>query len=424
MTSQPATPHATLNPLKSRRIVLGVTGGIAAYKAAWLCRLLIKAGAEVQVVMTPAACKFVTPLSFQALSGKPVRVDGFDREAEAAMGHIELARWAELIVIAPASANTLAKLAHGIADNLLTTLCLASRAPLAVAPAMNRQMWANSATQANMTLITTRNVQIWGPDAGEQACGDTGEGRMQEPEQLLQQIVACIHKRNDDPNLPLAGKSLLISAGPTRETIDPVRFLGNRSSGKTGYAIAAAAQRAGAQVTLVSGPTQLATPDHCQRIDVESALQMQQAVQGRINDCDGFISVAAVADWRSANQAEQKLKKQADSMTLQLIRNPDILAEVANGPQRPRLCIGFAAETEHLERHARQKLLDKNLDLIIANRVANGAVFGSDDSEWLVLSRDPQQAAPGSTSPPTTLGPANKEQLAAQLIPLIAARLC
>ncbi len=407
--------HPQVNSLNNYRILLGVSGGIAAYKAANLCRLLVKAGAEVRVVMTAAATEFVTPLTFQALSSNRVHLHSFDLEAEAAMGHIELARWADLILIAPASANTLAKLSHGIADNLLTTLCLASPATLAVAPAMNQQMWANLATQSNVQGLRQQGIHIWGPNSGEQACGDIGTGRMQEPEELLDATCALFH--NSIYNGSLAGKRLVITAGPTHEAIDPVRYIGNRSSGKMGYAIARAARRAGAQVTLISGPTQLATPEGCQRINIESASEMFDAAMQTLNDDNGpydcFIGVAAVADYRCQDIAEQKIKKQAKVLNLSLIRNPDILASIAKHANRPVLCVGFAAETERLENHAQQKLIDKNLDIILANRVTDGAVFGADDNELLWISSSTTQ----------TFGPAPKAQLADTLIAKIAIEL-
>jgi len=360
-----------MNRLHNKNILLGISGGIAAYKSADLVRRLQDAGARVRVVMTPAACEFVTPLTFQALSGEPVHVELLDEQAEAAMGHIELARWADAILIAPASANTLAKLAWGMADNLLTTLCLASQAPLAVAPAMNRVMWSAAATRDNMEKLQQRGVHIFGPGSGTQACGETGEGRMLEPLQLvdaLQQLFS---------DGALAGVNVLITAGPTYEAIDPVRFIGNRSSGRMGLAMAEAAQRAGANVTLVCGPCNLPCPDGITRIDVESARQMQQAVMDHIHDQQIFIATAAVADYRPQDTAPQKIKKSADTLSLQLQPNPDILAQVA-ALDRPPFTLGFAAETENLEQHARQKLAAKKLDMIAANQVASAQISGQD----------------------------------------------
>lgn len=396
-----------MTTLAHKRILLGVTGGIAAYKSAELVRRLREAGAEVQVVMTAAACEFVTPLTFQALSGRAVRTDLFDRDAEAAMSHIELARWADAVMIAPCSANTLAGLAQGAADNLLTTLCLATDAPLAVAPAMNRLMWAHEATQDHIERLKQRGVHVVGPGSGGQACGETGEGRMSEPPELVEALAGLFEHG------ALAGTAVLITAGPTREAIDPVRFMTNRSSGKMGFALARAAREAGAAVTLVSGPVNLATPDGVERIDVETALEMHEQTLLRAPRTDIVIGCAAVADYRMARPAEQKIKRRDPETHLTLVKNPDILAEVAALPagRRPWVA-GFAAETEALEAHAREKLKRKNLDLIAANTVGPSAGFDRDDNALEVFWRD------GGRSLPQT----SKDKLARQLIALIAER--
>jgi phosphopantothenoylcysteine decarboxylase/phosphopantothenate--cysteine ligase len=365
-----------------RRILLGVTGGIAAYKAAELVRRLKERGAEVQVVMTAGAREFVTPLTFQALSGRPVRTELWDEAAEAAMGHIELARWADLVVVAPASADFLARLAGGRADDLLSTLCLATTAPIAVAPAMNRVMWANAATQANVATLRSRGFRVLGPGVGEQACGETGEGRMLEAAEIAAAIYAA------RPAVPtggsLAGRHVVITAGPTREPLDPVRFISNRSSGKMGYAIAEAARDAGARVTLVSGPVNLPTPPGVDRIDVESAEQMYVAVHAAVRDADVYIGSAAVADYSPPCCAERKIKKSAETFELQLTKTKDILASVAALERRP-FTVGFAAETNDVEKHARDKLVRKKLDMIAANEVGAAKAFDRDDNALLVL---------------------------------------
>lgn len=359
--------------LAGRRILLGVTGGIAAYKAADLVRRLKEAGADVQVVMTDAAREFVTPLTFQALSGREVRTSLFDAAAEAAMGHIELARWADLILIAPASANTLARLAQGLADDLLTTLCLASDRPLAIAPAMNRLMWGHAATQANLATLRARGVQVLGPGSGSQACGETGDGRMWEPVQIRDAVIALL------ADGPLAGVATVVTAGPTREPVDPVRFLTNRSSGKMGYALADALARLGAAVTLISGPTALPTPAGVRRVDVETAQQMLDASMSAAADAQIFVGAAAVADYRVEAPAGEKIKKTGEHLSLALTRNADILASVRAA--RPDLfMVGFAAETEKLAEHARGKLERKKLDLVAANWVGNGRAFDRDDN--------------------------------------------
>lgn len=397
-----------MSGLAGQRILLGVTGGIAAYKAADLARRLQDAGAQVQVVMTDAATQFVTPMTFQALTGRPVRSSLWDAAAEAAMGHIELARWADRIVIAPASADLIARLAQGMGSDLLSTICLASEAPIALAPAMNRVMWANAATQANVATLRARGMQVLGPGDGDQACGEVGAGRMLEP----MQIVGAL----DTSAVPalLAGRRLLISAGPTFEDLDPVRFLGNRSSGKMGFALAAEASRMGAQVTLVAGPVSLCTPDRVQRIDVRRAVQMRDAVIAALPGQDVFISAAAVADYMPAQTESRKIKKSAASLSLELVRTPDIVSEVARHAQRPTLVVGFAAETNDVEQHALGKLASKGLDLIAANDVAaEGIGFESDDNALTVY----------STSDRHAIERGSKTEVARRLLELIAARL-
>ncbi len=362
----------------ARRILLGVTGGIAAYKSADVVRRLRERGAEVQVVMTEAATRFVTPLTFQALSGRPVRSGLWDEAAEAAMGHIELARWADVVLVAPASADFLARLAGGRADDLLATTCLATAAPVCVAPAMNRLMWAHAATQANVATLAARGVRVLGPAEGAQACGETGPGRMLEPEALCAALLAA-----DDAG-SLAGLNVVISAGPTREPLDPVRFISNRSSGKMGYAVAAAARAAGACVTLISGPVSLPTPAGVRRIDVETAAQMYAAVHEVIGQADLYIGAAAVADYTPVCCAEQKIKKTSDCLELSLQRAPDILASVSALQRRP-YTVGFAAETNDVEKHALAKLARKRLDLIAANEVGCDRAFDREDNALLVL---------------------------------------
>jgi phosphopantothenoylcysteine decarboxylase/phosphopantothenate--cysteine ligase len=391
--------------MQGKRILLGVTGGIAAYKSPDLVRRLREQGAEVQVVMTAAAREFVTAATFQAVSGRPVRTDLWDAAAEAAMGHIELARWAQLVLIAPASADFLARLAGGHADDLLSTLCLATEAPIAVAPAMNRVMWANAATRANVATLRQRNVQVLGPAEGEQACGEVGAGRMLEPLELADRAGIMLLGGGG----PLHGRRVLITAGPTRERIDPVRFISNRSSGKMGFAVAQAAREAGAEVVLVSGPVSLPTPPGIRRIDVESAADMLNAVLGEVERADIFISTAAVADYRPATAAEQKIKKTSDRMDLSMERTADVLATVAARPNRP-FVVGFAAETESVEQHARGKLLKKNLDMIAANEVGHDKAFDCEDNQLIVLWRAGRR----------DLARASKPTLARQLVALIA----
>lgn len=365
------------------RVLLGVSGGIAAYKSAELVRRLRERGAEVQVVMTAGARRFVAPLTFQALSGRPVRSDLWDEAAEAAMGHIELARWADRILVAPASADFIARLAHGLADDLLCTLCLATDAPLSVAPAMNRLMWSNAATQANVAALRARGVDILGPAEGEQACGETGAGRMLEPAELADAILSTGVRGGQ-----LAGRKVLVTAGPTRERIDPVRFITNRSSGKMGFAVAEAAREAGAEVVIVSGPVSVPTPRGVQRIDVETAEQMMAAVNEHLPGTDIFIAAAAVSDYRPVQVSAEKIKKTSDSLLLALSRTPDILATVAAGSPRP-FVVGFAAETQNVERNALAKLEGKRLDMIAANQVGGThGGFEREDNALTVIRRD------------------------------------
>lgn len=379
--------------LAGKRVLLGVSAGIAAYKSALIVRLLKQAGCEVRVVMTNGAQAFITPLTLQALSGEPVRTSLLDPEAEAGMGHIELARWADVVLIAPATADLIARLVHGMADDLLTTLCLASEAPKLIAPAMNQAMWRHSATQRNVAQLLSDGWQQIGPAAGDQACGDVGPGRMSEPEEIFSAVVTLFTP-------PLSGDAegntahIVITAGPTREPLDPVRYISNHSSGKMGFALAAAAIAQGAKVTLISGPVNLPTPRGVTRIDVESAEQMHAEAQRLAPQAELFIGCAAVADYRAAAPAEHKLKKQDgnDTLTLTLIKNPDIIASVASLPteQRP-LVIGFAAETQNIEHYAADKLQRKGLDMIVANDVSQaGLGFGSDQNAAWLLWRTPQ----------------------------------
>lgn len=393
--------------LAQRRILLGVSAGIAAYKSCELVRRLREQGAQVRVVMTEAATHFVGAATFQALSGEPVRVSLWDENAEAAMGHIELARWAERVLIAPASADLLARLAHGQADDLLTTLCLASAAPLYVAPAMNQQMWAHPAVQANLATLRGRGVQVLGPAAGAQACGDVGAGRMLEPAELRDALLASFGDG------VLAGVSVTVSAGPTYEDIDPVRFIGNRSSGRMGFAIAAAAAAAGATVTLVAGPVSLPTPTGvAQRIDVRSAAQMRAAVLEQAAHTAIYIGAAAVGDYRPAEVATRKLKKSAGApLVLDLAENPDILMELARHQPRPFL-VGFAAETHDVAAYAQDKLARKGLDMIAANRVGEGVGFEAADNALSVY-----WPGGGEDWP---LAP--KRELAERLVALVAQR--
>jgi len=397
-----------MSGLAGQRILLGVTGGIAAYKAADLARRLQDAGAEVQVAMTDSAQQFVTAMTFQALTGRAVRTSLWDSAAEAAMGHIELARWASRVLIAPASADFIARLAHGLAGDLLGTVCLATEAPITLVPAMNRAMWANAATTANMRVLRERGIDVLGPGEGDQACGEVGAGRMLEPMQIIDALTA------PGADSSLRGKNVLISAGPTFEDLDPVRYLGNRSSGKMGFALASEAAAMGANVTLVAGPVSLATPANVHRVDVRRAAQMRDAVLAALPGQDVYISAAAIADYMPAETREQKIKKTESSLSLELVRTPDVLSEVAAHPARPRVVVGFAAETNDVEKHAQDKLRRKGLDLIAANDVsAAGIGFECEDNALTVFAADARHSI--------ARGP--KRQVARGLLLLVAERL-
>ncbi|QBH98384.1 bifunctional phosphopantothenoylcysteine decarboxylase/phosphopantothenate--cysteine ligase CoaBC [Limnobaculum zhutongyuii] len=360
--------------LNGKKIVLGISGGIAAYKCPEIVRRLKDQGADVRVVMTPAAKAFITPLTLQAVSGYPVSDDLLDPAAEASMGHIELGKWADLVVIAPATADILARIAAGMANDLLTTICLATSAPVAAVPAMNQQMYRAQATQHNLQVLASRNLLLWGPDSGSQACGDVGPGRMLDPLCIVKHCVDFFNPVQD-----LAGINIMLTAGPTREALDPVRFISNHSSGKMGYAIAKAAAERGATVTLVSGPVQLPTPVNVTRINVTSALEMREAVMQLAGSQNIFIACAAVADYRAEHIADEKIKKQGDDLVLKMVKNPDIVAEVAAMTANRPFVVGFAAETQNVEEYARLKLARKNLDLICANNVSlSGQGFNSD----------------------------------------------
>lgn len=393
--------------LFNRNVVLGVSGGIAAYKSAELVRQLKELGADVRVIMTRGAREFITPLTLQALSGRPVHTELLDTEAELGMGHIELARWADLLLIAPATADLLARLAAGRADDLLTTVALATAAPKLLAPAMNQQMWRDPATSANVATLAERGFRSVGPADGEQACGDIGPGRMEQPAAIAQAAAALFSSGL------LAGRRVVITAGPTREALDPVRYLSNHSSGKMGYALAQAAADAGARTTLVSGPVHLATPDHVHRIDVQSAQDMLRECLALAPECDVFIACAAVADYRPAAVAEQKIKKGTATITLELQRNPDILATVSAAAGAP-FTVGFAAETTDVLTYARGKLESKGLDMIVANDVSDTKIgFNSDHNAVTVLWHNGNRV----------LAHASKAAIARNLIALIAAQL-
>lgn len=395
--------------LQGKKILLGVTAGIAAYKAPELVRRLKEQGADVRVVVTQGAKAFVTPLSLQAVSGYALSDDLLDPQAELGMGHIELAKWADLVLIAPATADFMAKMAHGLANDLLSTLCLATAAPIAIAPAMNQQMWHNAATQANLTTLMERSILIFGPGQGEQACGDVGLGRMLDVPELVEHTTASFAEPI------LTGQHWLITAGPTREAIDPVRYISNHSSGKMGFALAQAAQQLGAEVTLISGPVNMATPTGCKRINVESAEQMQQQALALAPNSTVFIACAAVADYRVAQVAEQKIKKNDDNdqLTLQLVKNPDIVASVAALEHKP-FTVGFAAETQQVEHYAKDKLTRKNLDMIAANDVSNTDIgFNSEHNALTVFTADSS----------TNIELASKQQVAQQLVQLIAQQM-
>ena len=367
--------------LTNKRILLGITGGITAYKCAELTRLLTKAGAEVRVAMTKAATEFITPLTMQALSGNRVHLDLLDTEAEAAMGHIELARWADLILVAPASADFIARMRNGQANDLLATLLLAASAPIAIAPAMNQAMWADASTQENLQALKEIGVHIWGPDSGEQACGDVGLGRMLQPAELAQNCADLFSSGY------LAGQKIVITGGPTREAIDPVRFISNHSSGKMAFALATEAAAAGAQVVLVCGPVALGTPESVNRIDVVTAIEMLDVVMNEVKDADVFIGVAAVADYRPGSVAPEKIKKKEETLNISLVKNPDIISEVAQLSAKP-LVVGFAAETENINSNGKKKLDDKGLDLLFANHATN--TFNSDSITVTAITTDAQ----------------------------------
>ena len=396
-----------MHRLVNKRILLGVTGGIAAYKAADLVRRLQDVGAQVRVVMTQGACEFITPLTMQALSGHPVHTTLLDPTAEAAMGHIELARWADLVLIAPASANFMARLAHGHGNDLLATLCLATGAPIAIAPAMNQQMWADTSTQKNLLILQEKGIKIFGPGSGSQACGEVGAGRMLEPLEILQQAAEVF-----DYQL-LTGKHVVITAGPTRESIDPVRYITNKSSGKMGFALAEAAAEAGARVTLIAGPVYLPTPSRVERVDVVRAVDMYETCMDVVEKgCDVFIATAAVADYRPTVTADHKIKKSTEEIHLTLVKNPDIVASVAEHAKRP-FTVGFAAETQDVMAYAQGKLVNKKLDMIATNDVSGTNVgFNSDNNALTVIWPSGHKVLPL----------ASKAQIAKQLIELIAIR--
>ncbi|MDD9959186.1 MAG: bifunctional phosphopantothenoylcysteine decarboxylase/phosphopantothenate--cysteine ligase CoaBC [Gammaproteobacteria bacterium] len=390
--------------LTNKRILLGITGGIAAYKCAELTRLFAKAGAEVRVAMTQAATEFITPLTMQALSGNRVSLDLLDTEAEAAMGHIELARWADLVLVAPATADFIARVTHGQADDILSTLVLATNAPIALAPAMNQAMWADTGTQSNLRSLRERGFHIFGPGEGAQACGDIGLGRMLEPEQLIEHSAALFEVGE------LAGLRFVITGGPTREAIDPVRFITNHSSGKMAYALAQEAAAAGAQVTLISGRVNLSAPETVRTLDVESAEDMLTAVMENISDASVFIGVAAVADYRPRLQAEEKIKKDGENLTLELVKNPDIISEVAKLEPKP-FVVGFAAETNSIVENGKEKLDKKNLDLLFANNATE--TFNSDSISVTAITPDNE----------FELATANKNVVAREMLKLIAEKV-
>ena len=393
-----------MSSLSNKRILLGITGGIAAYKCAELTRLFVKAGAEVRVAMTEAATEFITALTMQALSGNRVQLDLLDPEAEAAMGHIELARWADLVLIAPATADFMAKMAHAQADDILSTLVLAASVPIAVAPAMNQAMWADAGTQANLEILRKRKYHVFGPVDGDQACGDVGPGRMMEPAQLLESCADMFESGL------LAGQKIVITGGPTREALDPVRYISNHSSGKMAYALATEAVAAGARVVLISGPVNLQTPAGVTRVDVVTAQEMLDATLANVNDADVFIGVAAVVDYRPQRVATDKIKKTDETVQLKLVKNPDIITAVAD-LEKPPLLVGFAAETSNIAKNGREKLLKKKLDLLFANNAAD--TFNSDSICVTVISADTETELPAG----------NKHVVARNMLQLIADRL-
>ena len=397
-------------PTAPKNVFLGISGGIAAYKTPELVRRLRERGAEVQIVLTHSAREFVTETSLQAVSGRPIRSNIWDKEAEAAMGHIELARWADIVLIAPATAEMLSRLASGAAPDLLTTVCLATEAPLLIAPAMNRVMWANPAVQANSKTLQARGARILGPGVGSQACGEEGAGRMLEPDDIARQVMAGgpVAVKSGRPQL-LAGKTVMVTAGPTREAIDPVRYISNRSSGKMGYRVAEAARDAGANVILISGPVSLHRPTGMDIIDIVSAEQLLDAARNNIDGVDIFIAAAAVADYRPQQVSENKIKKSEVNMSIDLVKSPDTLAVISALPKRP-FCVGFAAETEKVKEHARAKLSRKKLDMIVANKVGDNLGFDCDENSVVVLWRT------GEKTFPTTA----KSSLAVELIELVS----
>lgn len=401
-----------MDVLQKKRILLGVTGGIAAYKSPEIVRRLKDAGAEVRVVMTPSATRLVAPTVFQAVSGEPVRSELWDEAAEAAMSHIELARWADLVLVAPATAHLLSQLAAGDAGNLLTTVCLATRAPIVLAPAMNQAMWRHPATQANRRTLESRGVCFVGPASGSQACGDVGPGRMVEAAELLPALAgeATALADRDELRGRLAGVRVVVTAGPTREPIDPVRFVSNRSSGKMGFAVARAALEAGAEVTLIAGPVNLATPEGALRTDVETAAEMCEATLGCIEGADLYIGAAAISDYRP-DPAPQKIKKRSDSLKLEMQKSPDLLATIAARPKAP-FTVGFAAETERVEEHALQKLENKRLDMIVANLVGARLGFDEDDNSVVILWRGGRRE----------FSRMSKERLARRILGVVAER--
>ena len=406
-----------LSVIPHKNILLAVTGGIAAYKSAILVRRLKDFGFDVRVVMTQGAQAFITPLTFQALSGNPVHTELLSPEAEAGMGHIELARWADLVLVAPASCDSIAKFAHGLADDLLSTLYLATNAPVWVAPAMNQQMWAAKATQRNLKTLVEDGVHVIMPDAGEQACGDVGLGRMPEPEDLARQVAAYFHQQQRELAEKfglLAGKNVTITAGPTREAIDPVRYISNHSTGKMGFSLAAACYAAGAKVTLIAGPVSLDTPNGVQRINVSSAVQMLDVSLNQLKQgCDIFIATAAVADYRVAQVAEHKIKKAGDELAVSLVKNPDIVATIALQQQRPFM-VGFAAETQNVEEYAAGKLVAKKLDMIACNDVSRPDIgFASDENAMTVFFAQSYQMEKRE------LEKASKQEISKQLVEAI-----
>ena len=397
-----------IQPLAGKKILLGISGGIAAYKCPELTRRLKDQGADVRIVMTTAAKEFITPLTMQAVSGYAIADDLLDARANLGMGHIELGKWADLVLLAPATANLIARLRAGFADELLTTACLATTAPIAVSPAMNMDMYLSPATQENIGVLAQRGMFVWGPGKGPQACGDIGPGRMLEPDDLVSRVIAFFQVKK----AVFTGVNITITAGPTQEALDPVRYISNHSSGKMGFALAEAAQQMGANVTLISGPVNLPTPKNVKRIDIKSALQMHKASLENVNECAIFIACAAVADYRAEVVASQKIKKQQgiDDLTLKLVKNPDIIADVAKNKNRP-FCVGFAAETENVEHYAQDKLTRKNLDLIAANNVAKaGQGFNSEHNALSVFSAQQR----------FDIALADKKEVAYQLLDIIS----